>query len=867
MREYGVRSNLPASLNRFVGRSNDLSRLEQLGSSSRLVTIVGPPGVGKTRLGREHARRTLAAGEAAGGVWFSDLSEAVVPEQLLDAVLSTLGKASDPGADATEREATLVRALGERDETLLVLDNFEQLLPGGRDLMQRLSAVNEHVRFVVTSRQALRIPGEVVFQLGALPLPSGADLDAVESSDSAILFFERARALSPGFSLRPEDAAVLAQLLTELDGLPLAIELCAARMRLLSPREMLERLGDRFSVLTTHPTTERSPEVTLFRSLASSWTALSANERDALTQASVFRGGFDLAAAEAVIRCDGLLDVLESLHDRSLLAVDAREPERRLGLLFCIRDFVEHEADPRALGEARARHAAHYLERLRAVGEVGASALLESERTNLLVAFDRLEKEPDRLALAVLFARHAGSMGYDARRAMLDRALGARPGTSAGVARALEARGDVLRFSGRIADSARDFGELARVATDLDDPRLAALSDAGLGNARAAEARFVEARELYERALHTHRSSGDRRAESRVISMLAATWFNQDEPEKARELLETALGIQREINDATGAAVGVTSLGIVAVALGDHAAARALLDEALTLTRAEKLFHWEGVALSYSALLTQDRGAAREAVGEHDRAIARIREIGVRRAEAVALGHHASAWLEQGEIERARACLEQALAIHRTTSPDHEGLVWADLGAIAALRGDTARAKDCFELAARALQKHERPAFVRVLALYQGLLGDTPPAVPDATYAPRSAELRSRIRVTQPIFASRGQPKLVIATEGLWFRAPGASETVKLHRRRPLARVLDALVHGRQRSPGGAVPIDTLIARGWPGERVLASAGAERVYAAIATLRKLGLRDVLLRQDDGYLLDPKIVLEVSETAG
>jgi tetratricopeptide (TPR) repeat protein len=347
--------------------------------------------------------------------------------------------------------------------------------------------------------------------------------------------------------------------------------------------------------------------------------------------------------------------------------------------------------------------------------------------------------------------------------------------------------------------------------------------------------------------------------------------------------------LQREVSDRAFEGISVTSLGIVALALGSSAQARAYLTDGLRIHREVGARHWEGVTLSSLAELEHEAGRFDEAQALHDKSLTLLREIDVRRAEGLARAALARSLLQEGRLDEAKDHYRAALDVCRRMSPDHEGLLLGCLAAIAALEGDTVTASDLFDCAEKALAPHDRPAFSAALEVRRGHLdlALASSGAPEAraeleaaararleravSSAPPSSEVRFAARLLERTLAARvegadAENALLIGPQGVWFRPPHAKASVRLHRRRSLQRLVHELAEHRLRAPGEAVAIADLVSFGWPGERVRADAGAERVYTAVATLRKLGLRNVLLRRDDGYLLDPELVLIRSSTS-
>ncbi|WP_254405057.1 AfsR/SARP family transcriptional regulator, partial [Streptomyces sp. AC627_RSS907] len=392
------RGNLRARLTSFVGRDDDLEALRADLATARLVTLLGPGGAGKTRLSQEAAE---GAGDTArDGVWLAELAPVDDPDAVPEAVLTAVGARETVlygvGAEemrvVSERQATAVERLVEhcgRRRMLIVLDNCEHVVDAAARLAEELLARCPHLTILATSREPLGVPGESLRPVEPLPEPAALRLLA-----------DRGAAARPGFRTDADEAtaAACAEICRRLDGLPLAIELAAARLRMLTPRQIADRLDDRFRLLTSGSRTVLPRQQTLRAVVDWSWDLLDDDERDVLRRLSVFAGGCDLAAAEAVCG-PAALDTLGSLVDKSLVvAAPAGDGEMRYRLLETVAEYAAERLDEVGgrVGAERA-HLTYYRELARTT-----DPLLRGPRQ--LAAIERLEREYENLRTA---ARHA----------------------------------------------------------------------------------------------------------------------------------------------------------------------------------------------------------------------------------------------------------------------------------------------------------------------------------------------------------------------------------------------------------------------------------------------------------------------------
>ena len=414
-------TNLRAEISSFVGRERDIAALEQLTDDHRLVTLTGPGGAGKTRLAAHAARRRVD--DVPGGVWLIELAPVTDPADLAQSVLGVLGvrdralvRASGAAAldSLVDPVARLLAALADKS-ALLVLDNCEHLIAGVADLAATILGACPDVRIIATSREPLGVTGEALWPVEPLALPPDDPAPpAVGLLDyaSVRLLVQRAASVRPGFTVSEENAGVIARICRALDGMPLAIELAAARLRSMTPNQLADRLDDRFALLTAGSRTALPRHQTLRAVVDWSWDLLSDAERAMWQRLSVFTGGATLAAAEAVrdggdTATSSTFDVLTSLVDKSLLAVRDDAPEPRYMMLETIRAYGQLRLDEAGEREtARTAHAA-YFEQL--AGDA-SDKLLGAEQLPWLA---KLTADHDNLYAAVRYATAAG----DARRA------------------------------------------------------------------------------------------------------------------------------------------------------------------------------------------------------------------------------------------------------------------------------------------------------------------------------------------------------------------------------------------------------------------------------------------------------------------
>jgi predicted ATPase len=861
-----------------MGRVRELRLLEALfASGDRLVTLLGPAGCGKTRLATRYAALRVRDRAPGDGIWFCGLTEATDAAGVVTCVGQAIGVAV-AGDQAIESAAERIGgALAAAGAPLIVLDNCEQVAGEAARLFERWQRAAPEARFLATSRQRLGVVGERCFELGPLALP--ASPDDVSSSEAVQLFVERARLVRPDYALTGEEAPVVAGIVRALDGLPLAIELAAARMRLMSGGALLGRLDRRFELLDGAGPAGEGHHRTLRAAIDWSWSLLQGWEQAALRQCSVFRGGFTVEAAEAVVDLSrfpgapGVLDALQSLRDKSLvyLGPSAELPqEMRLGVYESIRAYAaEKLAGSGELDAALARHATHYLDMAgwtRRTNDIGAAEDLRRltlERENLRAIHERAARhrtdEALRAALALgTLYRHRGP--WAAYLAVLDATI-ERGGWDAWpelLADALRHRGFARRLSGAL-ESARADGERAReLSRAARDPyveghaeRLLWLLDASCPEASAST---LLASPRLKAALRAFRRAGSPASEASVHGDMGTLQLRSGRPSAARVCFERALGLADAAGAARTAAMLRIELGVAQQELG-------LLDEAeSTLQRAAGAFLEVGDTLNHLAALyglgnvRHERGDGEHAERAYQEVIAGMARAGVPTLRSLGLAARGALLAARDDLEEATRALGEAQATVGAVPGAH----WRAAVEIHHGHLDLAHARR--HAAARAEEASARRRAEARRRLEEG-----------APLAGTSEDVRMALRWLERALergaGDRFPPDaLVVAVDGAWFRPPHAWR-VALGRRAHLRALLVALREARAATPGRPLTREALLRAGWPGERVLARAGASRVYVSILELRDLGLRDLLRSSTGGYLLDPSVRVVTADPPG
>ncbi|HEX2025524.1 MAG TPA: AAA family ATPase, partial [Actinomycetota bacterium] len=614
-------TNLPPERTSFIGRDRELAEVGQLLDRARLVTLTGPGGTGKTRLALGVAARLLD--RFPDGVFVVDLSAVTDPAVVPSAIATVLGVREDPAQD---RVSTLADHLRHR-ELLLVLDNMEQVAEAA-ETVDRLLDAAPGLRILATSRVPLRLSDEHEFRVDPLPLPRGdgaQELEAVGSCESVMLFLERAAAVRRGFQLTEDNAGPVAAIVERVDGLPLAIELAASRVRALSPDVLLERLDQRLPLLRGGARDLPARQQTLRDTIRWSHDLLEPAEQRLFARLATFSGGFDLESAEAVCGPGLDLDVLdgtESLVDHSLLrARDGRRGGVRFRMLETIREFAaERLAESGDAGEVRRRHAEHFL------------ALAEAAEPRLLIDrawLDRLEEEHDNLRAALRWSiesgeaepglRIAGALwrfwqvrshlreGIQWTERLL--ALPAAAQRTAARARALGAQGSLIYYTVWDARPVRQaYEESLAISRELGDQRSVAEAAYNLAFAHLLEGDLPGAKALLQESRDLFESLDEPLRLAHATAGLAQILSEEGDDGRAEGLIAEANRTFREHGELWGVTFTSGQLAALCLARGDHDGARRAVWGSIESAEAMDARGWSAVAMKGLAILAIREG-------------------------------------------------------------------------------------------------------------------------------------------------------------------------------------------------------------------------------------------------------------------
>lgn len=637
-----VRQNLPAELSSFVGREQAIGEVQRLLGTTRLLTLTGTGGVGKTRLALR-----VAAGMATNysdGVWLVDLAPQMDVALVPKTIASALHIYEQPGRALVD---TLLDALYRRD-LLVVLDNCEHLIQGCAELVELLLRACPRLQVLATSRQALRIVGETVWWVPSLQLPDAASslsAEQVADSEAVRLFLDRARAVLPGFALTDQTAAPITQLCRQLDGIPLAVELAAARLSALSVEQIAARLGDRFDLLTQGSRTALPRQQTLRGTLDWSHELLSEPERVLLRRLAVFAGGWTLESAEAVCGGHGLsasnvLDLLAALVGKSLVVAEHHGKAARYRMLETVRQYATEKLE--AAGEAEQIYGLHR-DWCLALANEAAPHLYRAEQVRWL---DRLEAEHHNIRVALAWSQ-------------------ARGGRSLALGQLARALWWFWYLHGHF-DEGRNWLDAAARATDGSPLQAGIMLGAGWLTYGLGE--LESATNLLQESLALARTHHDWHTATLALSALAFTFRDRGQRHRSGPLLDECLVLAREIGFQWGAAFALYLLSAEATSRGDQLASADLGGQSLTIFRELG----ERLGLAYAlhdfgrrAFDQGDDGRAMEFYGE---GLALSRELGNRRGICFALDGLARGARRVGDLARAAALLGEAL------------LIWQELG-------------------------------------------------------------------------------------------------------------------------------------------------------------------------------------------
>jgi serine/threonine protein kinase/tetratricopeptide (TPR) repeat protein len=737
-------TNLVPQVTSFVGRVAELADLHQLfRQGTRLITLLGSGGTGKTRLSLQfgtqlvtHFQGVDERGRRRGGVWIVELADA----RDADGICAALSRSLDVPLAAGDAVQQLGHALASRGETLVVLDNFEQVVAHAAETVERWMRAAPLARFVVSSRELLRVPHENVYEVPPLRTPKPAE--AVRSAEAVELFIERARSVRPGWEPTPPDEEAIAEIVRQLDGMPLAIELAAARMSILKPGQLVQRLPRRFELLVGKKGVS-DRQATLRGAIDWSWTMLGPAEQSMLAQLSVFAGGFLVEAVDAVVRLGHVdveaapLSVLLTLRAKSLVRAyfpSGDESQTRFGLYESIREYAREKL--MAMGpeaQALARHTQYYLSVGRRLADgaessVGQLAALDLERENLLAVYHRgldprapaTQSLDAVLALDPLLTLRGP---FKPHLPMLDAALDRCGDDAERRSEGLEARGKARLARGKPADALPDFEEAFRLSRTLGDLGREGRIESFLGVAHRLLGQRADSRRHFSKALTLLRKAKDRRMEGRCLSTQGALLNELGFENDALTSYEQALEIHREVGDRRYEGITLANLGVTEQAMGLLKQARANYQQALAIHRELGNRRSEGISHINLGDLYRDQQMPGPAIAEYDRALEILREVGARRHEGIVMVSKGALHQELIELPIAATHYQSAIELLEELGElRYLGLAHAGLAAVEAIRGRLGQAEGLIAEATAALTEVNDASLLDSVDVYRGVV-------------------------------------------------------------------------------------------------------------------------------------------------
>lgn len=680
------RHNLPQPLTSFIGRQREKTQIKRILMDTRLVTLMGFGGCGKTRLAVEVARDLV--GEFKDGVWLVELAPLSDPALVLPAVASTLGVKDSAGISLLE---SLQNYLHSR-ELLLVLDNCEHLIETCAQLAEALLKHCPELRIMATSREVLDLPGETAWMVLPLVVPGSEALPTpkvLQQNESVSLFLDRALSSFPEFVLTTQNAPTVVQICRQLDGMPLAIELAAARVRALSVEQISVRLEDRFKLLSEGSRTAPRQHQTLRAAMDWSYQLLPEKEQMLFRRLAVFAGGWTLEAAEDVCADDGpgrngsrtapteVLDLLTHLVEKSLVIAERTGERARYRLLETVRQYAgEKLAEAEEEKLMRRGHRDWFL-------RWAEQAEAELEGLDQKEWLERVEQEHDNLRVALKWSqiqaqdievtlRLAGALGlfWDLRghwsegRRWLEAALEKSESVSVAV------RAKALRAAARLALLQDDYA-LARSRYEeslahfraIEDKRGIARALSGLGYVAHACGENTLAIPYYEEALYIHRALEDRRGIADALHGLGLLAFDRKDYASARTNFEESLSMRRALKDKGKIGLSIFTLGAIAKAQEDYTLARSHFEESLACFRElgdKRNIAWTLNELGSVATIQADYELART---RHEAGLAFFQEMEDKRGTASVLSNLGRVALFQSDYTRAHELYEESFAL------------------------------------------------------------------------------------------------------------------------------------------------------------------------------------------------------------
>ncbi len=678
-------NNLHLQITPLIGRERELTQLKEVLSYEdvRLVTLTGPGGMGKTRLALQVASDLLD--EFPDGVWLVELAALTEPKLVVTTVAAVLGVKEVGSIPIID---TLKEYLRDKN-LLLVLDNFEQVVEAGREVSLLIAAC-PNLKVLTTSRIPLHIRGEKEYSVPSLstpdigylrPLPP---LESLTQYEAVRLFIERATDVKPDFLLTNNNAQAVVEICARLDGLPLAIELAAARTKLFPPQALLSRLSStlsgRLNLLTGGARDLPARHQTLRRTIEWSYDLLSEGEKQLFWRMAPFSGGRTLEALEEVCNYDrklqmDLFDGAQSLIDNSLLLQrEGQDGEPRFWMLETIHEYAMEKLEESGEGEALHKEHALYMMRL---AEEAEHHLVGAKQQEWL---DHLEAEHDNIRAALRWTMESKEGRHKEAQPGEDEDDEAAP-----IHIGLRIGGAVGRFwsvRGHFSEGRAQLNELL----EMEKVR----------GAQAAKANMVEssANERQTREAYTKRKA----ISAKVLDWAGMLASQQGEPARARSLFEESLAIGRELGDKRGIASSLHNLGNLVWDQGDYALARSISEESLAIGR--ELGDKRGIASSLHNLgnVVADQGDYASARALFEESLAIRRELGDKRGIAISLNNLGAVALDQQDYTSACSLFEESLAIRRELGDKRGiGLLLSNLGAVALAQGDYASARALFE--------------------------------------------------------------------------------------------------------------------------------------------------------------------------